>query len=104
MTLLKRNDVVAVISGKDRGKKGKILLVQPKKETVLVEGVNIVRRHLRRRSAQDQTAGIVSLEKPLHGSKVQYFCSRCNRPVRLGIKVAQDGSRIRICRRCKGEL
>ena len=104
MTLLKKNDVVTVLAGKDRGKKGKVLVVLPKKESVLVEGVNRVRKHMRRRSAEDPQGGIVTLEKPFHLSKVQYFCSRCNRPVRLGIKVASDGSRVRICRRCKEEL
>ena len=102
--LLKKNDVVSVLAGKDRGKKGKVLLVFPKKESVLVEGVNVVRKHMRKRSADDTRAGIVALEKPFHISKVQYFCGRCNRPVRLGIKTASDGSRIRICRRCKEEL
>ena len=104
MSLIKKNDVVSVISGKDRGKKGKVLLVFPKKETVLVEGVNVMRRHTRRRNAQDQQAGIVSIEKPFHLSKVQYFCNRCNRPVRLGAKTAKDKSHVRICRRCKEEI
>jgi len=104
MSLLKKNDVVSVISGKDRGKKGKVLLVFPKKESLLVEGVNMVRKHMRRRSAEDPKGGIVNLEKPLHLSKVQYFCGRCSRPVRLGVKIGADGSRIRICRRCKEEL
>lgn len=104
MTLIKKNDVVTVIAGKDRGKKGKVLLVIPKKDFVLVEGVNVARRHMRRRSAEDPKGGIVSLEKPLHLSKIQYFCGRCNRPVRLGVKMASDGSHIRICRRCKEEL
>lgn len=104
MSLLKKNDVVTVMVGKDRGKKGKILMVLPKKESVLVEGVNVVRKHMRRRSQEEPQAGIVALEKPFHLSKVRYFCGRCNRPVRLGIKTASDGSRLRICRRCKEEV
>ena len=104
MSLLKKNDVVTVMAGKDRGKKGKVLLVFPRKDTVLVEGVNVVRRHTRRRSAEDPKGGIISLERPFHISKVQYFCGRCNRPVRLGIKVSSDGSHSRVCCRCKEEL
>ena len=104
MTLIKKNDVVTVIAGKDRGKKGKVLLVIPKKDFVLVEGVNVARRHMRRRSADDPKGGIVSLEKPFHLSKIQYFCGRCNRSVRLGMKRSSDGSRLRVCRRCKEEI
>ena len=104
MALLKKNDIVHVIAGKDRGKKGKILSVDPRNERVRVEGANMARRHRRRRSAQDQNAGIVSLEKPFHLSNVQYFCNRCHRPVRLGVKRSQDGERVRFCRRCQEEL
>ena len=103
MSLLKRNDAVVVIAGKDRGKKGKILEVFPKKDRALVEGVNLVKRHTRQRR-QDQKGGILTVERPLALSKLQYFCSRCARPVRLGVKVAQDGSKNRICRRCKAEV
>ena len=103
MSLLKKNDMVVVISGKDRGKKGKILEVFPKDDRALVEGIHLVKRHTRQRR-QDQKAGIVTMERPVAFSKLQYFCSRCGRPVRLGVKVAQDGSKGRICRRCKGEV
>lgn len=103
MSLIKKKDTVTVVAGKDRGKKGKVLFVFPKKEKVLVEGINFARKHTRR-TREGQQGGIVSLEKPLHLSKVQYFCNRCNRPVRLGVKVSADGSRVRICRRCKEEL
>lgn len=104
MSHLRKNDIVAVITGKDRGKKGKVLMVLPRKGKILVEGVNVARRHRRPRSAQDQNAGIVSIEKPLHLSKVQYFCNRCNRPVRLGIKESADGGFLRYCRRCREEF
>ena len=103
MSRLKKNDVVTVIAGKDRGKKGKILEVFPKKDKALVEGVNLVKKHTRSRR-QDQKGGILTVERPLVLSKLQYFCSRCGRPVRLGVKFAQDGTKIRICRRCKGEM
>jgi len=103
MSLIKKKDVVAVIAGKDRGKKGKVIFVFPKKERVLVEGINVARKHMRK-TREGQQGGIISIEKPLYLSKVQYFCNRCNRPVRLGMKEASDGSRVRICRRCKEEL
>jgi len=103
MSLLKKNDLVSVRVGKDRGKKGKILEVMPKKDQALVEGVNFVKRHTRQRR-QDQKGGILTMERPLSLSKLQYICNRCGRPVRLGVKVATDGSKTRICRRCKGEV
>ena len=103
MSLLKKNDLVFVTTGKDRGKKGKILEVFPKKDRALVEGVNFVKRHTRQKR-QDQKAGILTVEMPLALSKLQYFCPRCGRPVRLGVQIAQDGSKNRICRRCKGEV
>lgn len=103
MSLIRKNDIVSVLSGKDRGKKGKVILVSPRKETALVEGIHMARKHVRRRSAQDTQAGIVSLERPISLSKIQYFCGRCNRPVRLGVKRMKDG-RVRICRRCQGEV
>ena len=103
MSLIKKKDIVAVIAGKDRGKKGKVIFVFPKKERVLVEGINVARKHTRR-TREDQQGGIISIEKPLHLSKVQYFCNRCNRPVRLGVTLSSDGTRVRVCRRCKEEL
>ncbi|MFH1858530.1 MAG: 50S ribosomal protein L24 [Candidatus Omnitrophota bacterium] len=104
MSLLKKSDIVSVISGKDRGKKGKIINVLPRRGTILVQGINMVRKHVRRRNVQDQQAGIVGMEKPIQLSKVQYFCGRCNRSVRLGVKIASDGTHVRICRRCKEEI
>ena len=103
MSLLKRNDTVFVITGRDRGKKGKVLQVHPKKDSALVEGINQVKRHIRKRR-QDEQGGIITQERPNHLSKIQYFCTRCGRPTRLGIKRAQDGKRTRICRKCKDEV
>ena len=103
MSLLKKNDLVFVNTGKDRGKKGKILEVFPRKDRALVEGINMVKRHTRQRR-QDQKGGILTVERPLVLSKLSYFCSRCGRPARLGVKRSQDGTRVRICRRCKGEV
>ncbi len=104
MSLLKKDDIAFVITGKDRGKKGKVIWTSPRKGVLLVEGVNMARKHARRRKADDPQGGIISMEQPLYLSKVQYFCSRCNRPVRLGAKRSTDGSRIRFCRRCKEEI
>jgi len=103
MSLLKRNDTVFVIAGRDRGKKGKVLQVHPKKDKALVEGINQVKRHVRKRR-QDEKGGILTEERPIHLSKIQYFCTRCGRPTRLGVKRAQDGTRTRICRKCKDEV
>ena len=103
MSLLKKNDTVVVLAGKDKGKKGRVLEVFPRKDRALVEGVHLVKRHTRQHRP-DQKSGILTMERPLALSKLQYFCSHCGRPVRLGVKWAQDGSKIRICRRCKGEV
>ena len=96
---IRKNGLVMVIKGKDRGKTGKVMRVLPDEERVVVERLNIVKRHSKPRGAASP-GGIVEKEAPLRISNVMFFCERCNAPVRLGIKVAQDGERSRMCRRC----
>ncbi len=96
---IRKNDLVMVIKGKDRGKTGKVMRVLPDEERVVVERLNIVKRHSKPRGAASP-GGIVEKEAPLRISNVMFFCERCNAPVRLGIKVAKDGERSRMCRRC----
>lgn len=96
---IRKNDMVLVIAGKDRGKKGKVRQALPKKDMVLVEGINMVKRHSRARRAARQ-AGIIELEAPLHVSNVMLICSKCNKPTRVGHKFLADGRKARICRVC----
>ena len=100
MQKIKRGDIVSVIKGKDKGKSGKILSLSGDKGIALVEGINLVKKHMRRRT-QDQQAGIVSIEAPIQVSNLMLFCKRCNRGARTGFNLLKDGSKTRICKRCK---
>ena len=96
---IRRNDSVMVIAGKERGKTGKILRVLPDKDAVIIERVNLVKRHTRPRGPQ-QPGGIVEKEAAMHASDVMIMCDKCNAPVRIGRKILADGKKLRICRRC----
>jgi len=97
---VRKNDTVLVIAGKDRGKKGKVRQALPKESRVVIEGVNVVKRHMRARGATRQ-AGIIEREAPIHVSNVMLLCIKCNCPTRIGFRFLEDGSKVRICRRCK---
>lgn len=96
---IRKNDLVMVIVGRDRGKTGKVMRVIQESGRVVVERLNIVKRHSRPRGAASP-GGIVEKEAPIDLSNVMIFCERCNAPVRIGIKVAADGGTTRNCRRC----
>jgi len=96
---IRKNDTVLVIAGKDRGKKGKVRQALPKKDTVIVEGVNMVKRHSRARGVARQ-AGIIELEAPLRMSNVMLLCNKCNKPTRVGYRFLSDGRKTRVCRAC----
>ena len=99
MFRVKRDDQVLVISGKNRGKKGKVLRLLPEEGRLTVEGLNLVKRHLRRSQANPQGA-VISRESPLPLDRVMPVCPRCNRGVRVGFKAQPDGTKSRLCRRC----
>ena len=99
---VKKNDVVVVISGDDKGKKGKVLEVSPKEGKVIVEGVNIVSCHVKPRKQGDQ-GGIVKVEGAMYADKVQLFCSTCGKGVRAKMKLDGD-KKIRVCAKCGAEL
>jgi large subunit ribosomal protein L24 len=99
---IRRNDTVLVITGKDKGKKGKVRLAYPKKERILVEGVNFIKRHIRA-TGQVRQAGIIEREAPIQVSNVMLLCNKCNHPTRIGFHTLEDGRRVRICRSC-GEV
>lgn len=89
-----------VIAGRDKGKKGKVISVFTKDNRVLVEGVNFVKKHMRR-AQQEQQGGIIQKELPLNLSNIMLFCKRCNKPARIGVSFLKDGSKARICKSCK---
>lgn len=97
-THVKRGDTVIVTTGKDRNKTGKLLKVDAGKSGVIVEGLNIVKRHNRARG--NQPGGIVEKEALIHLSNVMLYCSKCQKPVRSKISVLEDGKKVRICKKC----
>ena len=96
---IRKNDMVLVIAGRDKGKKGKVRFAYPKNERVLVEGVNFIKRHARA-TGQVRQAGIIAREEPIHTSDVMLLCSKCNRPTRVGFRALADGKRVRVCHVC----
>jgi large subunit ribosomal protein L24 len=97
---IKKNDNVLVIAGKDKGKKGKVRLVNPKHERITVDGINFIKKHTRA-TGRVRQAGIIEREQPMHVSNVILLCSRCNRPTRVSLRVLEDGKKVRICRSCR---
>jgi len=103
---IRKGDHVRVMSGKDRGKEGRVLAVYPRRNRLLVEGVNVVKRHLKLRAARGragQEGGIISKEALLDASNVQVVCPSCG-PTRIGYRITADGTKNRVCRKCGGEL
>jgi large subunit ribosomal protein L24 len=101
-TPVRKNDNVLVISGRDRGKRGRVLQVLPQKNRVIVEGVNVIKRHTRPNPQRQIKGGIVEREASLHASNVQLVCPECGAPTRVGRQVLGDGRKVRVCRKCKG--
>lgn len=99
---VKKNDTVVVISGDDKGKKGKVLTVSPEEKKVIVEGVNIVTKHAKPRR-QGETGGIMKVEGALYADKVQLFCEKCGKATRAAHKTV-DGKKTRVCVKCGAEL
>jgi large subunit ribosomal protein L24 len=99
---VRKDDMVMVIAGRERGKTGKVLRLVPGTDRVVVERINLVKRHTKPRGTQ--TGGILEKEAPLHLSNVQPLCTRCDKPARIGTRRLDDGSGVRICRRCGEQL
>ena len=97
---VRKNDLVEVIAGKDKGKRGKVLRVIPKTERVLVEKVNFVKRHTKPGRLSEQ-GGILERENPLDVSNVMLVCTKCDKPVRTGRSRLADGRKVRVCRECQ---
>lgn len=96
---VRRGDTVGVIAGKERGKRGKVLRVLRESGRIVIEHVNMIKRH-QRPTPKLRQGGIIEREGPLAVSNVLLVCSRCNRPVRMGIKILNDGRKARVCKRC----
>ncbi|GAQ95821.1 large subunit ribosomal protein L24 [Thermodesulfovibrio aggregans] len=97
---IKKGDTVLVLSGKDKDKKGRVLKVLPKDEKVIVEGINIVKKH-QKPSRKYPQGGIIERENPVHISKVMLMCPKCDKPTRIGARILEDGRKVRICKKCK---
>lgn len=96
---IRKDDTVYVISGDERGKKGKVLRTEPKTGKVVVEGINFVTKHNRPRRQSDP-GGIIKVEAPLYASKVMLVCPKCGKNTRVGYKFLADKSKVRVCKKC----
>ena len=96
---IRKNDNVLVIAGKDRGKKGTVRYAYPRDNRVMVEGINMIKRHTRPRGTARQ-AGIITREAPIHVSNVLLLCTKCNKPTRVGFRFLEKGDKVRVCKRC----
>ncbi len=97
MAKIKKNDTVMVVSGKDKGKTGKVLILSADK--AIVEGANFVKKHVKK-TKEDQQGGILQKEAPIAISNVALFCKKCNAPVKVGYSILKDGSKSRYCKKC----
>ncbi|OGW47010.1 MAG: 50S ribosomal protein L24 [Nitrospirae bacterium RBG_13_41_22] len=97
---VKKNDTVLVIAGREKGKKGRVLSVYPSKGRLLIEKINMIRKHMKptRKYAQ---GGIIEKEAPLHISNIMLICPKCNKPTRISNTHLQEGRRVRMCKKCR---
>jgi len=96
---IKKNDLVRVISGKNKGKEGKILRNIPSKDMIVVEGVNVVSRHVKP-SQKNPQAGIIKQEAPIYAAKVMLVCPQCGAATRVGSSFLESGKKVRVCKKC----
>ncbi len=100
---VRKNDKVLVISGKDKDKIGEVLKVNPKKNSVIVSGINIVSKH-KKPSKDNMQGGIIKVEAAIKAAKVMLYCEDCKRTTRIKYEFLEDGSKIRVCRHCKKRM
>ena len=103
MNKIKKNDMVYVLCGKDKGKTGKVFMVNAKAGKAFVEGINYVKKHMRK-TKQDQQGGIVQKESPIRMSNIAPLCRTCNKPANVGMHILTDGTKSRFCKKCKEVL
>ena len=97
----RKNDIVYVVKGKDKGKTGKVLKVIPEKNRLIVEKINFLKEFIRPDRSKQKQGGIMEKEAPIQAANVMLFCSDCSRPARVKTKVLEDKSKIRVCARCQ---
>ncbi len=97
---IKKGDTARVLTGKNKGKTGRVLTVMPTKEQLIIEGVNVIKRHMKPSKKYSQ-GGIIEKEAPVHLSKVMLVCPKCNKPTRISVAVQRDGEKLRTCKKCK---
>jgi large subunit ribosomal protein L24 len=99
---VKKNDTVLVVAGAEKGKKGRVLSVEPKMDRLLIESVNMIKKHMKPNKQYSQ-GGIIEKEAPVHRSNVMLVCPKCDKPTRIGCSILEDGKKIRACKQC-GEV
>jgi len=97
---IKKNDTVVVIAGREKGKRGRVLSVYPQKDRLLIEKINIIKKHMKPTRKQTQ-GGIIEKEASIHMSNVMLICPKCNKPTRIGNSILQDGRKLRMCKKCR---
>jgi len=100
---IRKGDRVVVLSGKDRGREGTVTFAYPDKGRVIVDGTNVVKKH-QKPTKQTQQGGIIDKEMPVDVSNVAILCPACGKPTRAGYRFEPDGTKVRICRKCEGDL
>jgi len=97
---IKKDDSILVISGKEKGKRGRVLSVYPLKDSLLIEKINMIKKHMKpsRKYAQ---GGIIEKEAPIHMSNVMLICPKCNKPTRISNTSLQGGKKVRVCKKCR---
>lgn len=100
---VKKDDTVVVISGKDKGKTGKVLFALPKEGKVVVENINMISRHTKPKSQSD-LGGIIKKEAPLYASKVMLQCGKCKKATRISYKILPGGKKVRVCKKCAAQI
>ena len=104
MLHVKKDDQVLVLGGKDRGKTGRVLRILPSRGRVIVENVNVIRRHTRPNPQKNIQGGVVERESPLDISNLMVICRECSKPTRVGYSLLSDGKKVRVCRKCGGTI
>jgi large subunit ribosomal protein L24 len=100
---IKTNDTIIVLSGRDKGKKGKVMSVDPKAEKAIVEGVSVGKRHKKPRK-QGEPGGIITKETPIYASKLMRVCPKCDKPTKPAYEFDEDGKKYRICKKCGARI
>ncbi len=97
---LKKEDTILVLTGKEKGKKGRVLRIDREKNRVVAEQINIIKKHMKP-NRQHTQGGIIDMEAPIHISNVMLICTRCSKPTRIGNVKLESGKKVRVCKKCK---